>query len=126
MTHIQGDELAATSDTNRKQLLLKTLTKVDPQSLSTDTAVWNDSKWGKTKWSARDGMYRRLLHRIRELDDAKGRKPSHPMNQSRDARIAETAIKTGLTLVTNDRSLTQATAEAGGIAITFEAFASLN
>ena len=67
-------------------------------------------------------MYDRLFARIKELDVAKSKKNRDPMNQSRDARIAETAIKAGLKLVTNDRNLKEATTEAGGIVINFEEF----
>ena len=89
-THVQPDELGRTPNLITKADLLQIFTEIGPASLATDTAVWGDSKWGKTKWSSKDGLYRKLRRRIQELDGK-----TIPLKQSRDARIAETAIKAG-------------------------------
>lgn len=121
-THVQFDELGRTGDPARKSKLLQAFAAVMPASLPTDTAVWNDSKWGKAKWSANDGVYARLVKRIKELDSAMGKKYRDPLNPTRDARIAETSIKSNLTLVTNDESLGQATRDLGGAVMTVREF----
>jgi predicted nucleic acid-binding protein len=47
------------------------------------------------------------------------------MNQSRDVRIAETAIQHHLTLVTDDGNLAKVMVEFGGRALTFDQFCAL-
>lgn len=109
-THVQRDELAETPvepDETRLPALVAMFETVFARDLPTETAVWGDSRWGKAKWGS-SGLYERLLARVEELD-RKSRSP----NQSRDARIAETAIKNGLVLVTNDGNLTTAAREHG-------------
>lgn len=121
-THVQRDELMRTGDPVIKERLLAAFNEVDPTSLPTDTAIWGDSRWDEAKWSSEDGMCERLLMRIVELDKASGKKPRDPLNPSRDARIAETAIKAGLTLVTDDANLAQTTTEQGGHVINLVEF----
>jgi hypothetical protein len=119
-THVQHDELGRAPDPIKKTHLLKTFTEIGPASLPTQTAVWGDTKWGKARWSSKDGLYNKLLHRICVMDDK-----TIPMKQSSDARIAEAAIKAGLTLVTDDGNLSQATSEHGGKVMTLEQFVAL-
>lgn len=118
-THVQRDELLRTKDSTRRQQLLQIFTDVGPASIHTETAIWDDSRWDEAKWSAEDGVYEQLSARITELDGLKGKKRNQSLNISRDARIAETALKNGLTLVTNDTTLVQAMMEARGRAISF-------
>jgi hypothetical protein len=76
------------------------------------TAVWDDSKWDESKWS--DGKkYEDILHRLEVLDRNSGKKHRFA-NQSRDARIAESAIENGLTLVSRDQNLIEIMREFGG------------
>lgn len=110
-THVQRDELARTCDEIRKSALLAMFEAVSAQNLPTETAVWDDSNWGQAKWGSSD-LYERLVERVRELDH-KSKKSKSPLNQSRDARIAETAIKNGLVLVTTDCNLKTAAREHG-------------
>jgi len=124
-THVQRDELMRTSDFAIRDRLLEAFKVIDPTSLPTDTAIWDDSRWDEAKWSSEDGMCERLLMRIVELDKESGKKPRDPLNPSRDARIAETAIKAGLTLVTDDANLAQAATEQGGHAVNLAAFSKL-
>ena len=92
-----------------------------PKNIPTSAAVYDISEWDHARWSDDDSVYSTLLQRVTELDLKKGRKKKLE-NQVRDAVIGNTAIKEGLILVTNDTSLTTATAEAGGSVITFEQF----
>lgn len=109
VTHIQRDELIATDDPARRSALLAVFRDLGPEELATESTVWDVSSWDKAKWSANDGIYESLLARIKALD---GRDRGD--NQIRDALIAETAIKVGLTLVTDDIKLTQAVREHRG------------
>jgi predicted nucleic acid-binding protein len=113
-THVQRTELAQASE-DLRTALLKTFADIAPAPKPTATAVWDDTPWDESTWSDDDGMYNALLARIGRLD-----KKIRPLNQSRDARIAEVAIKQELTLVTNDRKLAQAAQEHGCVVMTLE------
>ena len=69
-------------------------------------------------WPDEDGVFDRMLVRLKALDTASGKKPRYPANQLRDILIAETAVKNGLTLVSDDVNLRCVTTEFGGNAIT--------
>jgi predicted nucleic acid-binding protein len=122
-THVQRDELGAACP-ERARALLEKFEVIDPGKLATVSAAWNVSKWGEAGWGDDDRLWEQILGRIKELDQkkAKKRKPKRPENQQRDALIAETAIKHGLTLVTDDTALLQAVGEFGGHAISGEGF----
>ena len=111
-THIQRDELESVRNESRRTALLATFAAVDAVQTSTRTAIWGDTPWGESSWSADDGEYEWLLARLRELDGK-----DRGLNQSRDARIAETALKEGLILVTDDKNLARTFQERGGCAI---------
>jgi len=112
-THIQRDELEQTRSSERRSQLLSVFQSIEPKISSTATTVWGISKWGLAKYGDDDGVYEALLKRIRELDEKFSKNKKFPENQSKDALIAETAIREGLILVTNDRSLTIASKENG-------------
>ena len=120
-THVQRDELDRTRDDTKRVQLLAAFDAVGPYMKPTSTAVWDDSKWDECQWSADDGVYEAMLARLEELDRVSGKKAKE-FNQSRDIRIAETAIRNSLTLVTNDRNLAAVMLEFGGDTITAEEF----
>jgi rRNA-processing protein FCF1 len=71
--------------------------------------VWDISRWDLSKLS--DGvMYEKILQPLEK------EKPNHRGNK-KDALIGETAIKNGITLVSNDRVLRETIKELGGVAI---------
>lgn len=109
-THVQHDELERTLDPDRRKALLSIFHQIEAEVIPTETAIWGDSKWGRAKWSNGDGLYEKLLARIKELD-GNSRRNKSSINQSRDARIAETAIRQRLILVTNDNNLKTAATE---------------
>ena len=111
-THVQHDELMRTRCPDKKAKLLSVFQKIELKIIPTNTFVADDSRIDQAKCSISGGLYETLLNRIQELDKKTGKKKLE-INQSRDARIAETAIKEGLTLVTNDQNLTQAAQENG-------------
>jgi len=104
-THVQRDELEQTNSSERRIKLLSVFKYVAPNLIPTKSAGWGVSRWGQCEWSDNDGVYEAILDRVKHLDEM-SKKTKLPENQSRDALIAETAIKAGLTLVTNDKNLT--------------------
>ncbi len=109
-THVQLDELNNARPEEKRARLLAAFDEIAPEKLLTESGVWGIvSRWGEFKWSAGDGVFKRMLSRLEELDGEK----RYP-NQHRDILIAETAIKNGLTLVSDDRRLRKVTEEFGG------------
>jgi predicted nucleic acid-binding protein len=137
-THIQRDELQNTQDESRRKALLKVFHQVvnastETTSFALDTsrldeaklsgridevqlteggmtqtlsAVWGASKWGESMWSGDQSLYPVLRA---ELDHKKA-KP----NNVQDALIADTAIRGGYVLVTDDTDLAEITKKYGG------------
>ena len=129
-THIQLDEINATSTLQRRQALLEAFNriierKVPTESFAldvsrldearlvggnivqTESAVWNVSAWGQAKWGEADGLYTAFKA---ELDTLNKSKP----NNIQDTLIAETAIKNRFDLVTDDVDLCTVTKKFGG------------
>lgn len=120
-THIQRDEIndIPEAKTERREklaaLFVELVTELPTDSFSlgtsriekarlggnrvvpTESAVWNVSKWGEAKWTAADN----LCTPIKAALDRIKLKP----NNIKDALIAETAIKRGYVLVTEDEDL---------------------
>jgi hypothetical protein len=121
VTHVQRNELSQTSSDTRRQALLDSLTAIGPQKLPTESSVWDISEWDEAKWSADDGVFERLFSEITELDRQTG-KGTTKINRQRDAVIAETALKNGLILISNDRNLTAVSRNANISVMTLEEF----
>jgi hypothetical protein len=119
VTHVQADELRATRCLATATGLLAVFEQIGPEETPTRSAVWDISKWDKASWPDEDEVFDRMLVRLKALDTASGKKPRDPANQLRDILIAETAVKSGLTLVSDDVNLRCVTTEFGGNAITF-------
>jgi len=102
-THIQYDEVCNTQDPSRRAAL-KTLFKY-AACVPTETAVVGTSRLDMCKIPD-DDHYDRLLNELDRLE----RKD----NNQEDALIADTAIKKGHILVTNDRSLRKVASKMGG------------
>ena len=120
-THVQLDELNATSDITRREKLVSMFKLVQAGTLPTSTSVWDDTPWDGGNWSDNDNLYNDMLADLRKRDKAAGKRPKG-LNQSRDVRIAETAIKNDLTLVTDDKNLRFVTAKFKGNAICLHQF----
>jgi predicted nuclease of predicted toxin-antitoxin system len=121
-THVQADELANTKDPMVRNELLSFFKNVVPKIYSTSTAIWDDSKWDQSCWSDNDGKYEIMLAKLKELDKKEGKRPKDPLNQSRDTRIAETAIKSDIVLITDDNSLSDLTRLFGGVAFSLDEY----
>jgi predicted nucleic acid-binding protein len=121
-THVQRDELEHTQNDDKRANLLSVFHAIDPGMKPTSTAVWDDSVLDNCQFSAEDGVYEKMLVRLEELDRASRKKSRELMNTSRDVRIAETAIKNDLTVVTTDMNLAKVTREFGGSVLSLEEF----
>jgi len=115
VTDIQRDELAKTKDDARRTALLAQFGAVNPEVMLTASFAFDIEGAGLDQacWNDGSGLYQKMLARLRQLDP----KSKNPMNQERDILIAETAIKSGATLVSGDVNLQQVVAEFGGRAI---------
>ncbi|PWB81404.1 MAG: hypothetical protein C3F08_02000 [Candidatus Methylomirabilota bacterium] len=99
-THVQLDELKATSNVQRRQQLLAVFEEVAGNNqISTESFVLNVSCLNEAKLgNEKDDLFSRIKT---ELDKKNGSKP----NNIQDVLIAETALKNGFTLVTHDSDL---------------------
>ena len=115
-TNIQRKEIDATRDPEKREKLGKVFRNLISASEATDNGpllftesmVWDECEWGSAKWSGNDTLYDDIKTALDVLD-----KKSEKAN-IRDALIAETAIKNGLTLVTDDKKLTEVAMQHGG------------
>lgn len=117
VTHIQYDELNKTPNEDRRKKLLDIFFKIYSKEISTESTLLGTSILGKSKLSNNS-----LCEKIKLMLDRKQNKESN----KNDALIAETAIKNGLILVTNDRDLAEVTQKYEGEAINLEDFLSEN
>lgn len=119
-THIQRDELDRCSDETRRSQLLHIFVAVinalsaDPSSpadpggfVPTESAAWDVSRWDQAKWGAEDELFGALRA---DLDARNKGKP----NNVEDILIAETAMRNGWVLVTDDRDLVATVTKHGG------------
>ena len=73
----------------------------------TESAVFGVSRYGQSKYGAEDNLYSALKSRLDTINASKS-------NNVHDSLIAETAIKEGHILVTDDTDLATVTKEYGG------------
>lgn len=129
-THIQLDELQRTKRQKRRAALGAIFAAVVTEALPTSSfvldvsrlgharlggdrlvptasAVFGISKFGQASYSSNDSLYPALKTRLDSLNRAKP-------NNLQDALIAETSIKAGHVLVTDDTDLTVVAKEYGG------------
>ena len=108
-THVQPDENDCAPEAT-KASLRGVRDALAPMELSTSSTIWGVSKWNKGRWTQIDNL-------IQPLRGSSKRNPDKPKpweNKSRDALIAETAIRNDLTLVTNDGKLRNRVESLGG------------
>jgi hypothetical protein len=117
-THVQLDEINNTRRERTREQLRRTFEEIAAETLPTESAVWDVSKWNQAKWPADDGLFEAMLARLKDLEGEK----RDQSNQPRDILIAETAIRKGLILVSDDAKLRTVTIEFGGRAIDREQF----
>jgi len=127
-THIQMDELTATSDIDRRCKLLQVFKDITSSTCLTESAVWGISRFGQAKfggstkappysslntddlvrsWTQEDDLFSPIKDRLDVMNGGK-------KNNAQDALISETSIKNGCILITHDRDLFLVTTEYGG------------
>jgi hypothetical protein len=110
-THIQTDEASSCKDENKRKMLILNLTKLSPIIIPTESGVYGVSKWGEFKWGDKDS----------KVEDLRKGNNKH----TEDALIGETAIKNGILLITNDKTLKSRVNLNSGRAINLEEFKEL-
>ena len=121
-THVQHDEITQITCPGKKTKLCRIFSDVVPDEphapgeglVPTESAVWNISKWNSAKWSHGDDLIAQFRGSVRP--DAGKRY----MNSTRDALIAEAAIKNGFSLVTGDTRLRNKVMSVGGKSMSWE------
>ncbi len=108
ITHVQHDELNSIpyQYKDRRARLVLATAKLRPMLVPTESMVWDVSRWGQAKWG--DGM---TYNDLRTALDARNRRKA---NNSRDALIAESALKNSWILLTADRDIADVVEELGG------------
>ena len=71
--------------------------------IPTSSAVWGTSNWGQAYWTSKDDgdLFQAMRDELNALSKRRGN------NNTKDILIAETALRRGLVLVTDDRPLTE-------------------
>jgi len=122
VTHIQEDEIEKTKEKypERWEELRKIFVSILQEKIATESFALNISRLGHAKLS--DGvLYDRLLSELEKLDRRTGKKHNN-VNKACDVLIAETCIKNGLILVSNDENLREVIRANGGWAISLDQF----
>lgn len=115
VTHVQRDELEATTNERIRSQLLMVFQAIPQSAIPTESVVIDFSRWGMTKFG--DGLV--YSHVLNELNK---RNPLKRENNIKDALIAETATKNGILLVTDDKALLEIVLKMGGLATDFSAY----
>ncbi len=115
VTHVQRDELEATTDDRTRSQLLTVFRTIPQNAIPTESAVFDFSRFDMAKFG--DGIV--YPHVLNELNK---RKPLDHENNIKDALIAETATKNGILLVTDDKALREVVLKMGSLAIDFSAY----
>lgn len=115
VTHIQANELQATRNPARAAQLLAMFRAVEREQVPTAAAVWDVSEWNEAEFGDANGLYGLMLESLNRRNGGKA-------NNVQDVRIAVTAHKRGLVLVTEDYHLAMTLREYGGQAMRFQEF----
>jgi hypothetical protein len=124
-TRVQRDELNKTKEPpGRREELLEIFDKIAPEIMHASSFLFGVEGAGfdQACWNDGTGNFDEMLSRLCELDGTNKRKrkldkEKLKLNQLRDISIAETAIKNGAILVSDDINLQQVVSESGGRAI---------
>ena len=118
VTGVQADECRSTPCPTRRAGLLKAIEEIAPKlCLASSFCLGIEGAgFGQAEWNDGSGKFEGMLARLKVLDKKQKTEAQH-LNQIRDIVIAETAIKLGATLVTDDEKLRQVMVEFGGNAV---------
>jgi len=112
VTHIQLNEIQATRNEEKRQRLLRVFAEVPSKRVPTESAMWDVSEWREAKWGKEDGLFEAMLASLNKRNGSKE-------NNGKDVLIAETAIRNGYALVTDDSDLANVVREFNGKTIHF-------
>lgn len=107
-THIQTDQVSRCNDSEKRAKLTLTLTKLAPIIIPTESGIFGISRFGEFKFSGENS-------KIEDLRQGNA-------NHNEDSLIGETAIKKGILLITNDKTLKSRVNANGGRAINLDEF----
>ena len=113
VTHVQLNEIQDTPNDEKRQRLLRVFAEVPSKRVPTESAMWDVSEWGEAKWSKEDGLFEAMLASLNKRNGSK-------KNNGKDVLIAETAIRDGHVLVTDDSDLANVVREFNGKTIPFQ------
>lgn len=118
MTGVQADECRSTPCPTRRAGLLQTIEEIAPELCTASSFCFGveGAGWNQAEWSDGTGRFKRMLERLKILDKKQKTEAQH-LNQIRDIVVAETAIKLGAVLVSDDAKLRQVISEFGGNAV---------
>jgi predicted nucleic acid-binding protein len=112
VTHVQRDELEVTPSENIRNQLLTVFQTIPQNAILTETAVFDFSRFDMAKFG--DGLvYSHVLEELNKI------KPRQHENNIKDALVAETTMKNGILLVTDDKALLEIVLKIGGLALDF-------
>lgn len=118
VTGVQTAELRAMPDTKqqRRAELLQVVEEVSPELRLASSLCFDidGAGFGQAEWNDCTGRFDAMLARLKDIDH---KPPRQHLNQIRDIIIAETAIKLGATLVSDDAKLREVVEEFGGKAV---------
>lgn len=113
---VQADECKATRDPARRAGLLRAMEEVAPKLCAAASFCFGieGAGFGQAHWNDGTSRFDVMLSRLKVLDP---KPPKKDANQIRDIVIAETALKLGATLVSDDVALRAVMTEFGGVAV---------
>lgn len=116
VTGVQADECRSTPCPTRRAGLLQTIEEIAPELCLASSFCFGIEGAGfdQAEWNDGSGRFDAMLSRLKAIDKKPRRQHT---NQIRDIVIAETAIKLGATLVSDDEKLRQVVIEFGGAAV---------
>jgi hypothetical protein len=109
-TSIQEAELTNTTDEARRDALRTAFEQAQTERVPAAQVVFDmaGAGWEQGSWGLNDETHRAMLARLRELEGTK-----RGSNQVADVLIAETAMKRGASLVSDDKNLLMMASEFG-------------
>ena len=115
VTGVQADECRSTPRPTRRAGLLRTIEEIAPELCLASSFCFDIEGAGfdQAEWNDGSGKFEGMLARLKGLDKKQKTKAQN-LNQIRDIVIAETAIKLGVVLVSDDAKLRQVMVEFGG------------
>jgi predicted nucleic acid-binding protein len=132
-TGVQKAELSATKCARRRKDLLFVFDyDIAPQVVLASSFCFDiqGAGWGEAEWNDGSGRFAKMEAHLTCLDQKRGghqkEKGNRLMkNQVRDIVIAETSIKAGAFLISDDKNLRQVVKEFGGNALSLDEMTSL-